>query len=225
MNKRILFLAIVFTLLVTIIGVQPTTASHSMEVVEVNTCLDGAEFTGEAEALSAVGIPMTGYVFEAPLFGNILLATGNTETFTSVGEVLNFTVNYPVGTFNIGDTIIISVSDQPTEFGDEGDAIEVTVQDCLIAPDIPAMLPHPQIGMISMSVGQSQPVYESAAGSIVRYSGGVELWLPQDYDGSGADTHLVLSSVDVDGRTWVEIFIGSGSSTVWVPLDKVTVIE
>ncbi len=86
-------------------------------------------------------------------------------------------------------------------------------------------LSQPQIGMISISTAQAQPVYESADGGVVRNADGKELWLPSDYDGNGFDTYLVLSSVDMDGTTWLEIFIGNGSANVWVPLDGVTVIE
>ena len=61
----------------------------------------------------------------------------------------------------------------------------------------------PQVGMISMSVGQTQPVYESAGGGVVRDAAGNELLLPQDYDGNGFDTHLVMSTVEVDGKVIV----------------------
>lgn len=81
----------------------------------------------------------------------------------------------------------------------------------------------PQAGMISIS--QGQPVYDSAAGNIVRDSGGNELWLPQDFDHNGFDTHLVMSSMTVDGHVWYEIWIGNGGSTVWIPASNVTVVE
>ncbi len=83
----------------------------------------------------------------------------------------------------------------------------------------------PQIGLISIGVGQIQPVYESAGGSVVRDANNNELKLPQDYDGNGFDTYLVMSSTEIDGRLWYQIFIGNGASLVWVPADKVTVVE
>ena len=86
-------------------------------------------------------------------------------------------------------------------------------------------LPAPQIGMISISASQTQPVYEAAGGGVVRDADGNELWLPQDYDGNGYDTHLVMSSTEIDGQTWYEVWIGAASSTVWVPADKVTIVE
>lgn len=93
----------------------------------------------------------------------------------------------------------------------------------ITSPDCPSAQPAPQAGMVSIS--QGQPVYDSAGGNVVRDGGGNELWLPQDYDGSGADTHLVMSSTTVDGRTWYEIWIGDSGSTVWIPADGVTVVE
>lgn len=85
--------------------------------------------------------------------------------------------------------------------------------------------PAPQVGMISISAGQAQPVYESAGGNIVKDGGGNELWLPNDADGSGSDTYLIMDSVEIDGRTWYEIWLGDASSTVWVPADTVTAIQ
>ncbi len=85
--------------------------------------------------------------------------------------------------------------------------------------------PAPQIGMIMISVAQAQPVYDSAAGNIVRDAGGHELWLPQDFDGNGFDTHLVISTKEINGQTWYQIWIGDGANLVWVPADNVTVIE
>ncbi len=107
-----------------------------------------------------------------------------------------------------------------------GDSLEFncTTGELISGASSPAQ-PSSQVGMISISTAQAQPVYESAGGNVVRDSGGNELWLPQDYDGSGADTHLVMSSSDIDGRTWYEIWIGDQSNLVWVPADKVTVVE
>ncbi len=101
---------------------------------------------------------------------------------------------------------------------------EIFASPRLFPPQSPAQ-PKPQVATISISVAQAQPVFELPDGNIVRDGGGHELWLPQDFDGSGADTHLVMSSLDVDGRTWYEIWIGGSGTTVWVPADKVTVVE
>ncbi len=83
----------------------------------------------------------------------------------------------------------------------------------------------PQIGLISISVGQIQPIYESAGGSVVRDTDNNEVRLPQDYDGNGFDTYLVMSSTEIDGHLWYQIFIGDGASLVWVPADNVTIVE
>ncbi len=90
---------------------------------------------------------------------------------------------------------------------------------------LPPLLPNPQIGMISISTSQAQPVYESAGGDVVRDGSGNELRLPQDYDGNGFDTHLVMSSTEIDGQLWYEIWIGGQGTTVWLPADNVTVVE
>ncbi len=85
--------------------------------------------------------------------------------------------------------------------------------------------PAPQVGMISISTAQEQPVYDAAGGSIVRNRDRSELRLPQDFDGNGSDTYLVMGSAEIDGQTWYEIFIGNGASMVWVPANNVTGIE
>lgn len=85
--------------------------------------------------------------------------------------------------------------------------------------------PQAQISTIAISAAQAQPVYESAGGNVVRDTNGQEIWLPQDFDGNGFDTHLVMSSIDLDGQVWYEIFIGDGLATVWIPADNVSVIE
>lgn len=92
-------------------------------------------------------------------------------------------------------------------------------------PPVAAAQPKAQVATISISVAQAQPVYESPRGNVVRDASGSELWLPNDFDGSGSDTHLVMSSAEIDGRTWYEIWIGASGSTVWVPADKVTAVE
>ncbi len=95
----------------------------------------------------------------------------------------------------------------------------------LLYPVNPSAQPAPQVGTISISVSQAQPVYESPSGGVVRDGGGHELWLPQDFDGNGSDTYLIISSAEIDGENWFEIWIGDAGSTVWVPAANVTVVE
>lgn len=78
----------------------------------------------------------------------------------------------------------------------------------------------PQIGMIQIDQFQAQPAYDAPGGNIA-YDQNGDIWLPHDFDNSFADTYIVTSTTVVDGRTWVEIFLGN-KDFVWVPLDTVT---
>ena len=74
--------------------------------------------------------------------GATLLATGDAHTFISVSETFTFTVIYPSTTFNVGDAVGLSVTDNPpTLSGAQGDfANSATVADCSLAtvPTMPA---------------------------------------------------------------------------------------
>jgi hypothetical protein len=86
----------------------------------------------------------------------------------------------------------------------------------------PAPLYVPNLGLIMITAAQAQPVYQSAAGELIRVNG-ADLWLPTDADNSGFDTYVVADVEHVDGRHWVGIFLGS-EDWGWVPLDEVTPI-
>lgn len=63
------------------------------------------------------------------------------------------------------------------------------------------------------------PLYESAGGNVVRSSGGSEIWVPNaSAHNAYEDVYDVTDSIEIDGTTWVEIFIGSATVYVWIPV-------
>lgn len=114
------------------------TRNHNFDLVvgSITVCEDGATFDGAPTAAPSLNLLMTSQVFDAT--GTTLLATGNTHTFTAVGEVFTFVVPYPIGTVNVGDTVVLSISDAPPSIqGAEGDAATATVMSCPSAPTLP----------------------------------------------------------------------------------------
>ena len=107
-------------------------ASHSMDVIEVQTCLNGAIFDGSPSVSSSLGIEMFGGVYDFD--GNVIGHDPISHTFSEVGETYRFTVPYPADTFFVGDFITLSVSDTlEGSLGSEGSAIDIEVQDCQIS--------------------------------------------------------------------------------------------
>lgn len=106
-------------------------AGHTFHVPSAIVCLDGARFSGSAGGAASLNLPMTGRIMD---LGGVHLAVGGTHTFTTVGEKYNFTVNYPNGTLTAGSSVRASVSDTTSAYGTNGDAIVVTVGDCLLDP-------------------------------------------------------------------------------------------
>jgi cysteine-rich repeat protein len=102
--------------------------NHSFDIQTAGrlVCTDGVVVVGEAIAPSSLNKQMTSEVYDAT--GTTVLATGDTHTFTAVGETFTFTV---LGTFNLGDTVAISVGESPgTAGGTEGDVVTETVANC-----------------------------------------------------------------------------------------------
>ena len=60
-------------------------------------------------------------------------------------------------------------------------------------------------------------LYDAPNGGVVRDAAGQELWIPNAHH-SGVDVYDVLAQVEVDGETWVQIFVGSADAP-WVKLD------
>ncbi len=122
-------------IVVTIAAGPTRLLTHSFDIQAAGrmVCADGAIFVGEPTAPSSLSISLTSEIYDVP--GN-LVATGNAHTFTTVGET--FTFNVP-GTFNVGDTVRLSVTDIPgTIAGTEGDVVNATVTNCSIAA-VPAL--------------------------------------------------------------------------------------
>ncbi len=75
-----------------------------------------------------------------------------------------------------------------------------------------------KIGQVRVTAPGSA-LYESAAGNVVRDDNGQEIWVPNPTaDNPNEDTYDVLSQVDIDGTTWVEIFLGNSLAPVWLPV-------
>ncbi|MBI5931563.1 MAG: pre-peptidase C-terminal domain-containing protein [Chloroflexi bacterium] len=80
----------------------------------------------------------------------------------------------------------------------------------------------PHLGLVLIGWGQSQPAFVAAASSqVMTGSDGAEIRLPADADGSGYDTYIVTGAVNMNGVTWISIWLG-GSAYGWVPLKNVT---
>ena len=104
------------------------TRNHSFDVLggTATVCTDGAIFDGQTTAASSLNMVMTAEIYDN--VGPNLLYTGNTHTFTAVGETFTFTV---LGALTVGDTVRLSVSEVPGMiFGMEGDEAAATVADC-----------------------------------------------------------------------------------------------
>lgn len=81
----------------------------------------------------------------------------------------------------------------------------------------------PNLGVIQIDVTMAQPAYAEPGGEIAKADGN-EIWLPHDADSNGYDTYTVTDTQTIEGRTWVNIFLGS-EDFVWVPLDQVKVVS
>ena len=112
------------------------TRNHNFDLVDrsVVVCQSSATFDGTATLAGSLNLLMTSQILDGT--GSTLIATGNTHTFTTVGETFTFVVPYPIGTFNVGDLVTLSVTDvPPTILGNEGDATTATVTGCV--PTVP----------------------------------------------------------------------------------------
>ncbi len=124
------------------LAVGPTPRlTHSFDIQAAGrlVCTDGAVYVGETTAASALNILQTSEVWDGT--GPTLLATGNSHTFTAVGQTFTYIVP---GAFTAGSTVTISVTNIPGTLGGggggEGDAATATVdRSCTIAgvPTLP----------------------------------------------------------------------------------------
>ena len=148
---RIVWMGSLVALVVGAVFATVPTKVHSFDVPPGATvCSDGAVFTGQTTAASSVGPMMVSEVWDAG--GTMLLATGNTHVFTSVGESFSFTV---MGSFTVGSTVRLVVTNVPGSNaplgGTEGDAATGTVADCSIA--VPAMPPGALLLLVVLLLG------------------------------------------------------------------------
>lgn len=182
-------------------------------------CLNGFYFTGTADNIDVLNRNMESYILRGHVGSLINIeAQGNTHIFTSVGETATFYIAYPETTFAIGEDVTYTV------FADDGSGYGggqfANVEDCHVSP--PLTVQH--IGMVQISVGQSQPAYDAPSGSIIQDSEGTEIHLPNDADSSGSDTYVVSDIVEVDGVFWVGLFLGN-NDLGYVPLSGVTTLS
>lgn len=141
-----------------------------------------------------------------PPFTIDLTLNGGAVTYTDVG-LGSLTINGP------GDFLDIVV----TETGSDPESVDFGDFHC------PVPLNAPNNGMLLITVAQSQPIYDSAGGSMIRLPSGEALLLPHDYDGNGFDTHIITAKASVAGQIWYGIFIGN-DVWVWLPNTNVTVL-
>ena len=114
--------------------------NHSFDIQAAGrqVCTNGAIFVGETIAPSSLNIVQTSEVWDSA--GTTLLATGDSHTFTTVGETFTFTV---FGSFTAGATVALVVTNVPGSSaplgGTEGDVATETVGDCTlpVAPTLP----------------------------------------------------------------------------------------
>jgi hypothetical protein len=79
----------------------------------------------------------------------------------------------------------------------------------------------PNLGMVSISREQTQPLYMSPGGQVIRDGDGNEIRLPQDVNQDGFDTYVVTEVRQVGSVIWLGLFVGA-NQWGWVPLSGVT---
>ena len=197
------------------------------EIWQMSGTIPTTQIATASIAVSASGVILHTVPISAQLQAGQRYAIGfigwdsSTDTMTYV-HFDNGTLD-PASGYTVGPYLVLDGSESPSI--PESTWVNLFMPWVVIDDTVISQLPAPQVGMISISASQAQPVYESAGGGVVRDTDGNELWLPQDYDGNGYDTHLVMSSTEIDGQIWYQLWIGNTSGMVWVPADKVTIVE
>lgn len=80
---------------------------------------------------------------------------------------------------------------------------------------------YEKIGQVRVTA-PGTAAYQSAGGGVARDSNGNEIWLPnQTAHDPYQDTYDVLDQMEVDGTTWVAIFLGDANRPVWIPVGGV----
>jgi hypothetical protein len=181
-------LAVIFSS-AAILGTQtPALANHSFQVSGPTICLDGARFTGTATAASALNRTMTGRIFNQA--GNTILATGNSNVFTAVGQTFGYVVNYPVGTLTVGQTIRYSASDTATPSGLEGDNKTAVVGNCILKTSGAVLFFDPGDDRLNRQPGVPAVLY-------CRNKGDVHIYYV-DVDTSKGKFGMVVTKAEID---------------------------
>ena len=219
--KNLIRFTLVFTLAV--FGVFFVSANHSFSIHSPQICLNGASFRGNPSSPDSFNLSMVGQIFN---LNPSLVASGNTHTFQDYGENFQFLVQYPEGTFNVGDKIVYSASDIAGDLnGNEGAYEFATVRDCLI-----------DFSTTSVALDNRINRFDSAAPVAVYFvSGSLEIWAIQNSEGTllmtfsqaeleaasglvaseagielyalGANTYLIRAGMS-NGKTYVLSFSG-----------------
>lgn len=80
---------------------------------------------------------------------------------------------------------------------------------------------YEKIGQVRVTA-PGTATYQSAGGGVARDLDGNEIWIPnQTAHDPYQDTYDVLEQVDIDGTTWVAIFLGNANRPVWIPVGGV----
>ena len=225
MFKFSLRMILVFCLVTAFVSLGlPRTSTEAAGLGGVTTsvsrvCLNGLYFTGTADIPEVLNRDMESYILRGHVgvLTNIE-AQGNTHIFTSVGETATFFVSYPATTFTIGeDVTYTALANDGSGYGGGQFA---TVEDCTVSPPLTVL----HLGLVKIDLGQTQPAYDTPAGSIIRDSLGHEIYLPHDADHNGFDTYVVGDIVEVDGVYWLGLFLGN-NNLGYVMLNGVTTLS
>jgi len=130
-NLRGVFWVLALMCVGALVSYQPARANHSTRVFDVTLCLNGARFKGASKADTSLYMPMTGRIFSVD---NAIVGEGNTVTFEEIGTEYQFFVPYAIGTLQVGDSVLYSISDASTPYGLEGAAESGQIENCCIAP-------------------------------------------------------------------------------------------
>ena len=142
MDKKFLaFVAGISSILFAIIlnipnqAVTQAAGNGALTAFPLETCLNGARFEVHVNDAIALHHPLTAIVERGHvgfISNPISNTSGNTHSFTAIGEKYIFTVNYPPTTFAIGEAI------SPAAIANDGSGVtgglQETVDDCFLQP-------------------------------------------------------------------------------------------
>jgi hypothetical protein len=188
----------------------PVLANHSSSISPLKICTSSAVFKGSATTTDSLRLTMTAQVFDSSLN---LIASGSQSSYKSVGDEVTFTVDYPDGTFEVGETVIISITDIPgTTNGTQGaaDIAKVGAEtDCLAGPLAENLLDGRINNSQSHDVAAPVAVY-CVDGNIDVYkidpktSDGTRIISVPQADGSPADGTQLLSAAQGVSLYWLD---------------------